>query len=337
MDEFLLDLHQELPAEQAKEICRTLAKVFGNILANPSEPKFRTLKKDNKSVAERICISIAAVQLLIQVGFEDHDESYCCPENSDLEHMRIIREGLENATMDLDVLAAPAQRSESSTPQSPSSSGNLLSPTSSKGQKARSLHDFKRREDGVPADRTAGDLKDLRQLQRQKFKEFKQNPYEQKPVMPVPDSSAPDSPAAQHQTRSDATSWLLQASDNLSQASKHISNSLQETSVRLSEGFADMSTRFSSASALSCTAEPAIPCNLRVIYRSGALVRKGVGKDSPVVDVLRHGTLFVGVEKCKDSEGGLRIRLEAPVAGWVSFKRGVMQEVHDEDDPAPFG
>lgn len=113
MEEFLADIRMELPAEQSKEVYATLAKVLRNIVRNPSESKFRTLKKDNQLVAENICISMAAVSFLLLIGFEDCDSHYHCPFSTDLEQIRFASVLLEHMTMSLDFLTKPGPASTS--------------------------------------------------------------------------------------------------------------------------------------------------------------------------------------------------------------------------------
>jgi len=119
MEEFLKDVAQELPQDRSSAAYATLAKVMGNILRNPTEPKFRTLRKDNRLVADNICSSLAAVSLLLLVGFEDHDSTFCCPEGTDLEQMRAVSEALQPLTMNLDLLMQPAE-AMATAPASPS-------------------------------------------------------------------------------------------------------------------------------------------------------------------------------------------------------------------------
>lgn len=61
-----------------------LFKVLGNITDKPSEPKYRTLKKDNKKVADTLLKHPAAVSILMAAGFEDQGETLHCPDTADL-------------------------------------------------------------------------------------------------------------------------------------------------------------------------------------------------------------------------------------------------------------
>lgn len=64
--------------EESKQIMfrDTLIKLLENVMNNPDQPKFRTIKKNNKALSERIFSEPdgAAVELLILAGFEDGDD-----------------------------------------------------------------------------------------------------------------------------------------------------------------------------------------------------------------------------------------------------------------------
>ncbi len=52
-----------------KSAVKLLGTVISNILKEPQEPKFRSLKKDNKAVAAKILPCRGALQLLVSIGF----------------------------------------------------------------------------------------------------------------------------------------------------------------------------------------------------------------------------------------------------------------------------
>lgn len=110
--EYLEHIRHELAPEQAKEAYATLTKVLVNILRDPSNPKFRTLRKDNRLVAESLCVSIAAVSLLLIVGFEDQEGAFYCPEFTDLAEMEAVCDALGHFTMDLEQLTHPGEASK---------------------------------------------------------------------------------------------------------------------------------------------------------------------------------------------------------------------------------
>mmetsp|Transcript_4558 Transcript_4558/g.7409 ORF Transcript_4558/g.7409 Transcript_4558/m.7409 type:complete len:317 (-) Transcript_4558:24-974(-) len=90
MEDLLEEIGKELKPPQARETYTTLNKILGNIVQNPSEPKFRSLKKSNKMIAEKLLASAHAVSLLLAIGFDDTGEAFVCPGDADLEQMRSV-------------------------------------------------------------------------------------------------------------------------------------------------------------------------------------------------------------------------------------------------------
>lgn len=78
---------QEVPAAERAQVKETLLKVFGNILNNPGNEKFRSLKKANALVKERLRHP-SCIALLKLCRFEDREDVYVCPSAVDLTPMR---------------------------------------------------------------------------------------------------------------------------------------------------------------------------------------------------------------------------------------------------------
>ena len=70
-----------------------LNKVIGNILRDAMEPKFRTLKKANKGVQERILKFKNAVRFLTQAWFTDNAEAFVA-ESLDTERLGIAQKAI---------------------------------------------------------------------------------------------------------------------------------------------------------------------------------------------------------------------------------------------------
>eukprot|EP00434_Breviolum_minutum_P021617 symbB.v1.2.019080.t1/scaffold1547.1/size112433/1 len=85
--------------EEFAEAVRTLSKVFGNILSQPTNEKYRSLRKDNAVVKEKLkhpsCV--ASLQLC---GFVEDGDFYVCPESSDLTTMRRVSAILKAVPLD---------------------------------------------------------------------------------------------------------------------------------------------------------------------------------------------------------------------------------------------
>merc|ERR1719454_232490 len=76
------------------EAHKTLSKIFGNIIADPTNEKFRSLKKANAVVQDKLRHP-ACVQALLLCGFQDTGDTYVCRANADLSLMRQFTSSLK--------------------------------------------------------------------------------------------------------------------------------------------------------------------------------------------------------------------------------------------------
>jgi hypothetical protein len=84
MEDLIEQIGVDMNPSQRRDVYEMLLRVLGNITAKPSEPKHRTLKKDNNTVAETLLKHPAAVGILLAAGFEDLGETLHCPGTADL-------------------------------------------------------------------------------------------------------------------------------------------------------------------------------------------------------------------------------------------------------------
>ena len=56
--------------ERVRTALATLNKIVSNILADPSEPKYRSLKVDNKAIKEKVLACPGGRAMLLSVGFQ---------------------------------------------------------------------------------------------------------------------------------------------------------------------------------------------------------------------------------------------------------------------------
>ena len=75
------------------EVHETLAKVLGNIVRAPTEPKYRSLKASNARIAKLLQAS-GARQLLVGSGFVEEPESLVLPEAADAAGVQAALAGL---------------------------------------------------------------------------------------------------------------------------------------------------------------------------------------------------------------------------------------------------
>ncbi|CAE7458214.1 unnamed protein product [Symbiodinium natans] len=75
--------------EEYAEAHRTMVKVFSNVLADPKNEKFRTLRKANAVVQDKLKHP-ACKQALLLCGFTEEEDCYVCPPSADLSTMRRV-------------------------------------------------------------------------------------------------------------------------------------------------------------------------------------------------------------------------------------------------------
>lgn len=85
---------QDMGAEGYAEAHSTLLKVFGNIIKDPNNEKFRTLKKENAVVKQKLNHP-ACIQALLTCGFQDMGDVYMCRSGADLALMRKMQSALQ--------------------------------------------------------------------------------------------------------------------------------------------------------------------------------------------------------------------------------------------------
>eukprot|EP00933_Yihiella_yeosuensis_P004229 TRINITY_DN108605_c0_g1_i1.p1 TRINITY_DN108605_c0_g1~~TRINITY_DN108605_c0_g1_i1.p1 ORF type:complete len:336 (+),score=84.36 TRINITY_DN108605_c0_g1_i1:73-1080(+) len=68
-------------SQQQKDCClQTLRKLLMNVSGDPSNPKFRVIKRDNKAIKEKILDVTGAEELIKALGFEDKGEIFELPD-----------------------------------------------------------------------------------------------------------------------------------------------------------------------------------------------------------------------------------------------------------------
>mmetsp|Transcript_148524 Transcript_148524/g.377827 ORF Transcript_148524/g.377827 Transcript_148524/m.377827 type:complete len:318 (+) Transcript_148524:118-1071(+) len=157
MEEFLGRVRDELPGDEAMECYSTLTLVFGNILRNPTELKYRTLKKANKIVSGKLGKSNAALALLLAAGFEENSEAYVFPEDASFQQMDVAMEALQAALL----ASAPLTEVPPSTTTPP-----VVEPMQTPLPPLRS-----RRAAGEAKEKAASSLDEIRKQQAAKYRD----------------------------------------------------------------------------------------------------------------------------------------------------------------------
>lgn len=77
---------KSLPLEQAQDTLEILEKLIRNIVRNPTEEKFRTIKLQNPKIAAAITNVPGAVEILTEMGFQSDGENMVLPGDKRLAH-----------------------------------------------------------------------------------------------------------------------------------------------------------------------------------------------------------------------------------------------------------
>mmetsp|Transcript_18144 Transcript_18144/g.46430 ORF Transcript_18144/g.46430 Transcript_18144/m.46430 type:complete len:239 (+) Transcript_18144:2-718(+) len=79
----------------AQNAFSTVARILKNVLNDPTEPKFRSIKADNKTLKEKVLTCRGGREFLLAAGFERRNigelarpETYELPMEADLEHIQ---------------------------------------------------------------------------------------------------------------------------------------------------------------------------------------------------------------------------------------------------------
>jgi len=102
------------PKERVETCVETLCKYLDNIVLNPSEPKYRKIRKSNKAFQERVASLEGTEEFIRDCGFQlemlagndgNEEEFWILPEYADLEHLTMLQDSLrscEPLTAELD-------------------------------------------------------------------------------------------------------------------------------------------------------------------------------------------------------------------------------------------
>jgi thioredoxin 1 len=102
---------------RAHAAASTIVKIVANVLSNPAETKFRSLKCDNKGVKQKVLECPGGRDLLLSAGFEGRDvgmmarpEMLVLPDDADLSPVAQLRTALETVVSHLEAagVASPA-------------------------------------------------------------------------------------------------------------------------------------------------------------------------------------------------------------------------------------
>mmetsp|Transcript_39055 Transcript_39055/g.107603 ORF Transcript_39055/g.107603 Transcript_39055/m.107603 type:complete len:171 (-) Transcript_39055:84-596(-) len=81
----------------AQEACYSvLLKLLQNLVQNPEEPKFRTVKRGNAAIKAKVLDCPGGADVLLRAGFVEGPETYVLPPDASVEALRSVLERLQN-------------------------------------------------------------------------------------------------------------------------------------------------------------------------------------------------------------------------------------------------
>ncbi|CAE7288299.1 PNGase [Symbiodinium pilosum] len=87
----LVELRNALGSSEEARLClTTLRKLLSNVAADPRNPKFRSVKRDNKAIQQKILDVPGGEELMIAVGFESSGETLMLPETVSTKRIEAI-------------------------------------------------------------------------------------------------------------------------------------------------------------------------------------------------------------------------------------------------------
>jgi len=93
------------PRDRVQVCVETLCKYIDNILKNPTEEKFRKIRRSNKAFKERVAALEGAEEFLVDCGFKvcvlpgtdgQEEEFWVLDESSELEHVAMLQDSLQS-------------------------------------------------------------------------------------------------------------------------------------------------------------------------------------------------------------------------------------------------
>lgn len=93
-----------------------LLKFASNIINNPDNPKYRSIRVGNKIFQSRLLPVNGAVECLFTMGFQERGDQLVCPQGDSLENMLILQDTLNDERTRRSVTPAPAPMPQTAQP-----------------------------------------------------------------------------------------------------------------------------------------------------------------------------------------------------------------------------
>lgn len=83
---------EDNPEDVYLETTSVLLKLVDNVIKNPSNPKYRSIKLGNPTVSSKLLPVVGAMECLFEMGFQEGEDSLLLPESVSLENLKHMRD-----------------------------------------------------------------------------------------------------------------------------------------------------------------------------------------------------------------------------------------------------
>ncbi|XP_034247208.1 peptide-N(4)-(N-acetyl-beta-glucosaminyl)asparagine amidase [Thrips palmi] len=134
---------EENPREIYLEVTSVLLRLASNVIKNPSEPKFRSIRLANPTVVNKLLPAVGAMECLFEMGFQEAGDCLVLPTSSSLENLKKIHDEMftrrnKVATLSSSSLGAVSKSTSGATSQA-ARSQDASTPSSSTASDKRNV------------------------------------------------------------------------------------------------------------------------------------------------------------------------------------------------------
>lgn len=101
IEKIVSDILKKYSENYIKDAFELLVKLFGNILKNPTEEKFRMFKRSNEALKKKVCIIKENLELLLKIGYQDVDGDILAFSGNNFANLEKAKKALEREVLSI--------------------------------------------------------------------------------------------------------------------------------------------------------------------------------------------------------------------------------------------
>lgn len=113
---------EENPKEVYLEVTSVLLRLASNVIKNPSEPKYRSIRLANATVVNKLLPAVGAMECLFEMGFQEAGDCLVLPSSSSLENLKKIHDEMIARRNKVAAQSSSSTSQDKSTPSSSTAS-----------------------------------------------------------------------------------------------------------------------------------------------------------------------------------------------------------------------